>query len=444
MKISLNLKTPIHIGDGREIYAYEYIFDNVKKRLYVYDFKNIVDILVETFENINLQRVKEIFFTYKKINGKTEIKLKELKNILKACNYFIDFKTFNGVLKIEDKEIKPIYTLRVLTNSVKDRIKTYIKTLNHAYIPGSEIKGALRTAFLYYLFKKYLTKNDDFFKDFQNKIRKYIYIEENNKKENQKKLKEIKLYEEIIQNKFLRDGKKDASRDFFKFIFVSDSYEKMIPENSLYVVNSEIFNSSKPGESVEVLKEDSSWNFDFEIDTKKLSYLINQVKPFKNSYKLIREEIKDISNIDCKTFLQLTKEFYKDLVDFEIWYWERGYGYFAQNSGRNHKERDVAKEKIKDDILNFYKNLKAELEENTNVFPIRIGKYINRYSHVILLVLWVKAIRENDNECRDLLDLAIKNYKNPFSFKTRRYLYNETKQKYLPFGWAYMFYKGKS
>lgn len=128
--IKLKAVTPVFIGSGQELKKTEYILDRAEGKAYILDVEKFFRYLLQK----NLQKSYEDFILNpgKKslkdwmTEHRTQIKHQDIKDF---CAYSLDI----GNLDMRRSGIKTF---------LKDRY-------GQAYIPGSSLKGALRTVFLY-------------------------------------------------------------------------------------------------------------------------------------------------------------------------------------------------------------------------------------------------------------------------------------------------------
>ena len=136
-KLILKPITPIHIGNGKEILPYEYVV----KEDYLYKF-NIMSI----YENLNESQKKE-FFKY------VEQDIVKLRSFVNS----IYDESFGYEIKVEVCDnFYNLYQQKVNGTSNKNEensllVSEFVNIHNKAYIPGSSLKGSLRTNLLYYL-----------------------------------------------------------------------------------------------------------------------------------------------------------------------------------------------------------------------------------------------------------------------------------------------------
>jgi CRISPR-associated protein Csm5 len=200
--MNFRVLTPVHISSGQTLTKYEFIIKGSKFQFYSFD---------EIINYIDSKEIAKFLF---------DTGLEEF------------FKHYN-------LNIKPTYEIPFHGTS-KDKVYEFIKLKNRVYIPGSSIKGAIRTAYLYRIIKNDVNLRNKFLnaiirrdKDF------YRYME-----------KEID--------------------NVFRKILISDS-DLFEPSECLKVVEIKHKNLSL---AVEVLRE----NFEFEIDVKfKYNNLKNEI-----------------------------------------------------------------------------------------------------------------------------------------------------------------------
>jgi len=298
--INLNIKSPVHIGSGEKITQLEYILEG----------KNII-----------------IFSLNKFLSKLDENQLEEIIAQLES-NIRLDQNLIKKYLKDIER-----YRLYISDTNINEILK-FIKTADKPYIPGSEIKGAIRTAILYNIVKD----NWEQFKDKFIKDNKPILVDKNNK-----------ISKELEEEVF---GK--ISEDVMKFFMVEDT--EPVDTQNLVIKKIEIINSRKISEDAECYAE----------CLKKDANLETKIKIFQE-----RKEFKNFKyNKYIINWKQSCYEYAKDLIDVEKEYWKN-------------KNQE---------ILKFYQNLE---KENTRENPlIRIGRFTGKLSHTIVLILKTKKIKD--------------------------------------------------
>ncbi|MDR3259703.1 MAG: type III-A CRISPR-associated RAMP protein Csm5 [Fusobacteriaceae bacterium] len=162
-KVKLRTLTPLYIGSGKTIGKKEYVFSLNDKKVYIPDVEKMY------------KRIRE----KDKIDEFTDYMLDfnsnyDLLNWLRDNNMQSDFKGWtsyvidanDGIIKDKNK-----FTGRIVDKLANKDIPTFIKdAYGNPYIPGSSIKGAIRTVILY----NYIINNKDKFLDDRDLMRKTI------------------------------------------------------------------------------------------------------------------------------------------------------------------------------------------------------------------------------------------------------------------------------
>jgi len=318
-KILLKTITPVHIGNGHKITSLEYV--KTEGYIKILNLDRLFSLLSEEKINLITKQIEENRINFSQLNI----------NLDEVTKYKLSFNIRNFKFK-----------------EVVEFIKTYEKERVGVYIPGSEIKGAIRTALLY----KILNENWNYF-------RKLILQGH--------RIKNDKNLAKKLENKIFRE----PSQDFMKYLLISDT--EIVDCENLQLEEVEIFNSKRKfSEYVECLKPNIELKFSVKINTKGLNKGENRYAKELLSWK------------------RSCYEFSKDLIDWEIKYWE----------GRNPRMKD------------FYKRLKKENKEDEPL--LRIGRFTGRLSHTILMLIYKKE----------------KYFKTNLLPKTRRITSN-----YEPLGW---------
>jgi len=171
-KVSLTTLTPVHIGSGQKLAKNtEFIFFDNQDQLAVIDDRKILDIIGE--ENIH-HWVSVIDAN------------QDLKDLIKT--------RFSGSLRPSNVAKRVIdYEGDKLTNELNEQLHS---ALNGPYIPGSSIKGAIRTAV-------FATKVLDYRNDAINALTQY-------------KLSDSKLIKKVFGD--------NANDNLFRFVQVGDAY----------------------------------------------------------------------------------------------------------------------------------------------------------------------------------------------------------------------------
>ena len=341
--------TDIHIGSGKDIEAYEYTV----KAGYMYRID-----MSEAFDKMNVSE-KENFYKILKKNNLFNIRSWIYNNYKEEWGYIYKEKISSEFEKYYKKKIDD----RSQANSQLS-ISEFIGYDNKRYIPGSSIKGALRTAFIHSDFleneKKYQIKSS-----YEIKNGKRVY----NRKEIDKEAKVMES-EVLLAEKEDRYGNKidkkreklglEPKKDPFKIVKVSDTEE--IDSKKFEIVRLKI----KEGNlTCEILN--GTYN---EIKkTKK----VNFEKGINFNIVLTEYSLKDNPMMDYKKNLGI-----KQILDS------------LNNKMENILDFEIEKERKKDEynIKGFYEFLKKIFYsfKNKNITLIRIGKYTGFNDKTINLV----------------------------------------------------------
>lgn len=254
MELKLKSITPIHIGNGEELYELDYLVrDNTYYRisqkkflLFLSSYKNLIPLyaswIAETSNEMedlkeNAKRAKQ-----KRNTNEERDYNQQLNNIRKSFNLF-NFCQRNGKLNefIEFlRKDKDILKIRGVQPIDKGQVRGNIKDGNNQfYMPGTSIKGAVRTAILFDM----IAKDDTNFLEnaIQNAIRNSDGSDKS-KKHFADKIEHHHFYCGI------EDGENrikwsDEKFDVFKLLSVSDAYAKendfSVNKVNLYLVQKE-------------------------------------------------------------------------------------------------------------------------------------------------------------------------------------------------------------
>ncbi len=309
--MKLEILTPTHIGSGEKLLPTDYypikdIYGNITK-IVVIDLDRLFDTLISMGVNVN-----------------------EVIEILREGESYPLTEIFEKYhLKPKDFEK---YSLDIVGGYEKYsmQINTFIKTCGMPYIPGSSIKGAIRTALMYYVVKD----NKKLLSDIINELNKIVNPQ--NAKNFIKKADD-KLDKRIFGN--------DPKFDILKTLIIRDS--EKISSKKLKVYRAEILgNETSIPTYIEGL-ENVKLNFEMQSnDTILKNTNFNGI----------------LKNIDFELIKNAIREFSKAVIKAEI---NEIYKYG----------------KYKDDVLKFYKNLEEKIE-NGELF-IRIGWGSGWYSTTI-------------------------------------------------------------
>ena len=330
--------TDIYIGSGKDIEAYEYTVKD--KYMYRIDMS-------EVFDKMN-DSEKENFYKILQENNFFNIRSWIYNNYKEEWGYIYKEKVSSDFEKYYKEKLDD----KSQENSQLS-ISEFIGYNNKKYIPGSSIKGALRTAFIYSDFleneKKYEIKSS-----YEIKNGKRVY----NRKEIDKEAKimesEVLLAEKEDRygNKIDKKGEKlglEPKKDPFKTVKIFDTEEIELEKfsvNVLQIKEGNLFCEVLNGTYNEIKK------------TKK----VNFEKGINFNIVLTEYSLKDNSMMDYKKNLGIKKLL--DSLDDKM---------------ENILNFEIEKEREKDsyNLRNFYEFLKKIFNsfKNKNISLVRIGKY---------------------------------------------------------------------
>ena len=347
--------TPIHIGDGEELTPLDYIIDTTsapspRKLLKVYPMDYLLTKLSEKYKAEALHS-----------------RLSLLKSWVKSPEALESFslKEFFKEAKIE---LEPKYQLEIKSQNGAiegKRIKTFIKNLEGFYIPGSEIKGALRTVFIYGVLKDNPARRNEIYKKLENTLRNLK--NSNLNKKNQ--IEEIeKFFSKQIENIIFRpEGSKDAQFDLFKGLLISDS--EPISEDKFYVDFVKVLNTSREvSDPYELLKSDQKIALKVSIDRKIALEGLKKVGLIEPGYAN-----PNLEKVTWNFLKESAIDFYQTLISHEKT--------FLSKKSIPNKESLL---KNLERIENLIAKLKTKQEV---VIPLRIGKHQGYLSTTIMLLL---------------------------------------------------------
>jgi len=201
VKIKLITLTPIHIGSGNTITPLSWIRQG--SMLFI--------INMDKFFSLLNQKEKEEYVRWvdSAVNTRSSLVLNDFMR--------------DRIKKSISQVINNCTSYKVIFSSYpkKQGFKECVKTSDfYLYIPGTEIKGAIRTSILYSMIKE----NHKSFINLLEKFKVQISILQREDKGIKKKIGNcLRELSKKIENENLRGKKKDAKFDLFKLINVSDT-----------------------------------------------------------------------------------------------------------------------------------------------------------------------------------------------------------------------------
>ncbi len=353
--------TPVHIGSGKKIFDIEFLID--KEFLYRHDFNYLCEIAYQIGSEKFIKWVEEITQKMSQ-NGIKLDKLAELRR--KFISHITNLS--NNTIKKQDILKKSKYKIFCPTLGKKTELLEGIKTpSNELYIPGSSIKGAIRTALLNRAIKKL---DNQIINNIKNKINKQIN-DINNINDENKRIRKKKGIKNVVGNFFeneifycgvlksRKDGDyisyKDEKYDLLKIISISDSSSVPCDEYG-QVCLIDLFKNNDDEQrqtpAVECIKSNTNLESIISIDTnfvkmaKRLLFSDNNQKTFgrkiwidfKNKFERLFElslqDLNDenIENEILNSIFNAVSEFANDLKEKELkWFTrksEKNQGFF--------------------------------------------------------------------------------------------------------------------
>lgn len=273
---SIKTISPVHIGSGKEYNKSEYVLDEMK-----FKSKN------KTFHKKVIKRIDISKF----YSGLSDDKKDEFINILSQPNSNLtDFEP-----NIKKKFLK-YYSFNNSTVDPRD-INEHIKTLDEMYIPGSSIKGAIKTA----LFYSKLRQED-------------IYRIEKLFPDRGKVKLNTRAYNLFIDSFFSANRGNAAQNSIMKFLQISDTSTLKTP--TVYDVLT--IKATDNGRVIPHLRNNKIvYNYLETIRSNrklKCNFGINYDEKVINNLKL--NDKKNLIRLD--TIKKAIYDFSKDLIDYEL------------------------------------------------------------------------------------------------------------------------------
>jgi CRISPR-associated protein Csm5 len=395
-KMELITLSPLHIGDGGELIPFEYIKEDNKIKIYPFDY--FIDKLYETYKEPKdlLPKLIELKETAK--NG--------LKENLK--NYFNKAKIL----------ISPKYEITTKVDiPAGNNIKTFIKNLEGPYIPGSEIKGALRTIFLYGILKNDIKKKSQFLNQLEKikpEIKKLanVYDEREKKEEKRKVLESISKLIENLEKEIFRANQEDAQYDLFKAITVSDS--NPIPYNNLYIDAIKVLNSSRDLRSYsEILKGGLRIKLDSFIDEKIALEGLKKLTIFNEKFKN-----QNMEKVTWQFLKECAIDFYLSLIEKE----------------KNYVKNRVNNQGLKNSLLKQLEKLEENIKETKKLSKILIPLRIGQHQGYLSITIMQLVKEERPDLFNEIFKVSVPKVRSEIN-KTRKVL--ESEGKFL--GWCFLY-----
>ena len=327
-RIKLTTLTPVCIGDGKTINPVtDYIYDRNRNQIHYLNKEKIAERLAGDDEMMD-RYMSGIVSNMN--NNRTEFDLKYfLEKALRLSQY--DYTLYSVERKSQANISKsPYISGGKSQKQKKNEINTIIKNPDRSpYIPGSTLKGAIKTAFLY---EWLLDKNNEWCKK---------YLQNMDNEEIEKVLKE-ELETEL------------------------DSYQLRVHDSSMFDFgkNCKIIENKRL--SIKTLKTEIPQSWECISENKTCE---TQIWEMRKGDKIYSWE--DICRVVNRYTIEQNKR-EKQLIEE------------ASENGNIKYEYEI----IKDSLIEFYEEMDAEIEDNPNCIFMRIGSGKGYFYNSVALALY--------------------------------------------------------
>jgi len=231
MKYEMKLLSPLHIGNGNELKMVDFYLDEKKGEVRFIDFEKFIDFCVENNIDFTKEIQKKEYYTGKDFSITKFMKKRQIDPK--------DFTSYSVSAKIEKRNRESEFA-----------IKEFVKC-GSAYIPGSSIKGAIRTAMMWYYLNERPNGKEIVLKGLEPWL--------------EKRRISGRLLKSIDDNISAVVFGKDPISDVFRILRVSDT--SLIGKSNLEVSEIKIVgNSQEIPIYVENLKKGTELAFDIDFD----------------------------------------------------------------------------------------------------------------------------------------------------------------------------------
>ncbi|MEM3092363.1 MAG: type III-A CRISPR-associated RAMP protein Csm5 [Candidatus Nitrosocaldus sp.] len=317
------------------------------------------------------------------------IKIASERNKLHVLDNFTNIQSVLQMLEVTDMELVARYKMfgsivNKSSNVNVNRINTIIKLVdNRPYIPGSEIKGSIRTAILYYHCKK----DPNTLREALNKLNKFTKINR-------------KTAARELEDKVFRASSRDMHYDMLRYLLFSDTcpLDGYIHLGEILLISTK--QRPRPLSLVEYINPGSRFNGRMDLR------MIHDGKSIDKS----------TSQPSLRFILDACNEFSHAIVKYEM----------NKINGLKQNTRYSEMTSIYDQLTNFYKELDSMLSSKKDDSAIiRLGYGEGHFSTTIGLLLY-----EYKEQYRKLFSRL--KIKEPISRRVVR----DAKGNIMPFGWA--------
>jgi CRISPR-associated protein Csm5 len=384
-QIRIEAVTPVFIGRGEEITPFDYVLTD--DRFAVFD--------VQKYFRKKSGRVEDFYRTVNRNPG--EFSLSDFLSNDRTDRDCWKYSVKSSIL------IKKILEESIRAKKPEMAVKSHIKEdlTGNPYIPGSSIKGAIRTAFLYNILRK---DKNHVKKEMEKLISEAKNASFHDRKFIEKKLRNPFFLSEPFTGKC--DRANDAQKDLFRFLTVQDFFPSedcmslnLVDTYSMYSYKGykTVYETINKGTLLE-----GNINVNKDIFHEKFKYIIS----WDNA-----------SLMDIKKLFQMINFFTLDILDHEIWFFENLKGVYPVK------------------VREFYKDFIEEVgDAKNNTAYLSIGQGSGWHKMTVGLLLKEFLDDEDFIELRDILNLA--KHRLAFEYpKSRKLIMEKPGEGVLPVGW---------
>ena len=370
----IEILSPVHIGSGNTLKPMDIgeCERHGERYIYIFDFDKVIEKIPEH----SIDKFSELIINF---GDKNKNKYKNMGHMLLEA-FGIGYEQWEDIslYKVKKKDVGSIHD-----------IYEAIKYGDKVYIPGSSIKGAIRTAIVYcflkekgYIFRLGMEKVQD--KRNRNNYRKVncLYMI----KPDGKEIKGIKNNNpdvSVIEDEIRKDMFAfDPTKDVFRCLQVSDSKELKADEileiRKVYVANTTSFERiGGKVRMVECIKVGEKFiDISIVVNDKVINYLSKIYKD--NRFYEVVEFI--------KSWDICVKRFSQDLINTELRFWEEQKSSIEKNIEYVYQRfDDISREFNIESVIRGLKDVKHTIEDGKTV--IRLGKFSGYFSHSIGILL---------------------------------------------------------
>jgi CRISPR-associated RAMP protein, csm5 family len=377
-RIKLTTLTPVCIGDGNKINSItDYICD--RNRIYYLNKEKIAERLAGDDEMMD-RYMNGIISNMN--NNRTEFDLKDfLEKVLKLSLYDYALYSIEGKSQTNISR-SPYISGGKSQKQTKNEINTIIKNPDrNPYIPGSTLKGAIKTAFLY---DWLLDKNNEW----------------------------CKKYLQNMNNEKIEEALKEELEAEF------DSYQLGVHDSSMFDFEKKCKIIENKRLSIKTLKTEIPQSWECILEDKTCETQIWDVR--KNNKAYSWEDI-------CRVVNRYTQ--HQNIREIEL------LEDISENGNIKYKD-----ERIKDSLIEFYEEMDAEIGDNSNCIFMRIGSGKGYFYNSVALALYDADDSHDKRNFKQLLEKSDYDKKgkkksnlNPDEFPITRVIELSDNQ---PLGWV--------